>query len=123
MIFRTFTICSILVISVLLIFCWISTPVVSPPEDAEAATKHAPAAGLAAKEAGEAAAPFDPASAPRPRFKRKFRDLPEMNIPPGFFMVITPVMLFLLIYVVGIIIHEIDLEDEEVIEELLGKLG
>lgn len=62
----------------------------------------------------------DPAEANKPRFKRKFRELPEMNFPPGFYMIAMPLMHLLLMYIIGIIINDYSREEREGVEKTFG---
>jgi len=62
----------------------------------------------------------DPSRKYEPRFKRKFRDLPEMNFPPGFYMVAMPLMHLLLMYIIGIIINDYSREEKEGVEKTFG---
>lgn len=122
MITRTITICTFVILSVLLVFCFTSIP------DNHDAGQHAP--GTAMKKAADAQSAVDGAAAAeageavsQTRVKRQFRKPPAMNIPPTFFMVVVPIMILLLIYIVGIILNDISREDQEAVDEIFGTLN
>lgn len=124
MIIRTIATCIIVIFGILLIFCLCSTPDVPKyAGNGQGMVRNAshPSTGLSQGHLNqETSAPFDPSNHQKPRFKRKFRDLPEMNFPPGFYFVAMPIMHVLLMYFIGIIINDFSREDQESVEKLFG---
>ena len=123
MITRTFLTCVFVVFCIFFIFCLTSPNdgkhnLASPQGESHLAQQ-----AVDGNTSDNVARPFDPSGFHKPKFKRSFRDLPVMNIPPGFFVVAVPLLLMLMVYVVGLILNDISLEKPEDVERLFGKLN
>lgn len=122
MIIKVFFACVVVVFGIFFIFCMTTHDRKSSHSwtQSESHLAQHPNDG---NEEADAVTPFNPSDIYKPELKRHFRDLPVMNIPAGFWVVAVPVLLMLLVYIVGLILNDMSIENPENVEKLFGKLN
>lgn len=113
-----------MIFGILLLFCFTSVP--HNHGDASRGQNGGIALKVQSTTAGRGAAqavPDNASPAVKTKVKRQFRTPPEMNIPPVFLMFAVPIVMLLMLYILGMILNDMEGDEQESVEELFGTLN